>query len=222
MARIKLPKKQDYHTLRRWLQEYKHLSIEELSRLSGISVAKLREWMVYCDVVSLSNGDLLKVWVEYKNYSTAEACILLGVSRDSFNEALNRNKIDKYRVKARPKKEEPSIVLPRTKEGFQELHNKYGVAKIARMAGLSKKTVKKIKYRHDVVSPRRDKHLPKDSECNCLEWLVEHYVKKKLSLKKCSKLAGVAPNTIRSWLINHGIVPRPRRGKNATLQAGIP
>jgi len=70
MARVKLPKKQDYNTLRRWLLEYQHNSTEDLARLAGISIAKVREWMVYCDVVKL-NDDLFKIWVNYKNYSTA-------------------------------------------------------------------------------------------------------------------------------------------------------
>jgi len=61
MARIKLPRKRDYATLRKWLLEYRHLSTEDLARFVGISIAKIREWKVYCDVVDLKEGELLKV-----------------------------------------------------------------------------------------------------------------------------------------------------------------
>lgn len=220
MARIKLPKKRDYLALRKWLLEYKDKSTENLARLSGISIAKIREWMVYCDVISLKDGDLLKIWVNYKSYSAAESCVILGVTRRAFKCALDKYEIDKYRVKPRPPKPEPTIQLPRTKDEYQELYNKHGKVKIAKMSGLSVTLVERIRYRLGVSSPRT-KFIGGNNKHNTIEWLREYYVKQKMSMRKCAKLAGVAPNTIRNWLINHGMVPRPRSRKNATLQAGI-
>jgi len=224
MARIKLPKKQDYLTLRNWLLEHKYLSTKELSRLSGITLNKIREWMIYCDVVDIKDGELFKIWVNYKNYSPAEACVILGITNASFRKALNRNNINKFRVKPRVAKTKstPTIKLPRTKEEFEELLDKYSIPKIAQMSGLSRQIVIRIKNRHGIESPRKDKYSIKNVSYNDTDWLKEHYVNQKMSMRKCAEMAGVAPNTIRNWLISHGIIPRPRLKKNATLQAGIP
>lgn len=176
--------------------------------------------MVYCDVIKL-NDDLFKVWVNYKNYSTAEACVILGVTASAFKKALERHGVDKYRVKPKKPKPDPVIKLPRSKEEFEALHEKHGVAKIAQMTGLSRSKITNMKYKHGLTSPR-DKFIGGENECNNIEWLKEHYVKQKMSMRKCAKLAKVSLCTIRNWLISHGIVPRPKTVKNATLQAGIP
>jgi len=217
MARVKLPKKQDYITLRTWLLEHRQYSTINLARLSGISVAKIQEWMVYCDVVNI-NDKLFKVWVNYKNYSTSEACVVLGVSVLAFNRALKKHGVKKYKTRSEQPKVDP-IQLPRNKEEFEELYKKYGVAKIAKMTGLSRAIIVKMKHKYGLTSPRTKFVGSGHSGCNDAKWLREHYINQKMSMKKCAQLANVAPNTIRNWLINHGIVPRSR---NATLQAGIP
>jgi len=145
----------------------------------------------------------------------------LGVTAPAFKKALEKHGVDKYRVKSKQSKLDPVIQLPRNKEEFAVLHEKYGVAKIAKMVGLSRAIITRMKYRYGLTSPR-DKFIGKENDCNSAEWLREHYVKQKMSMRKCAKLARVPSCTIRNWLIGHGIVPRPRTVKNATLQAGIP
>lgn len=223
MARIRLPRKLDYHTLRTWLLEYKHLSSAEIARLSGITVGKIREWMVYCDVIN-PKDEVFKVWIKYKNYSASEACVILGISVPAFRKALKRHGIKKYRMKSMPRKfkGELPIDLPRTKEGLEKLFQKYGTHKLAKLSGYSTVLIWRLRNKYDVVNCKRDKFLARPNECNDQEWLEEHYIKQKLSLRQCAKIAGVTPMTIRSWLISHKIVPRPRLGRNAILQAGIP
>jgi len=223
MARIKLPKKKDYNTLRNWLLENKSFSVDELSRLSGITMSKIREWMVHCDVIDINDDKMLNIWVNYKHYSFAESCVILGVTAPAFNKALKRGGINKFSNKNINNNTNKTMSLPRNKEDFQKLFNKYGVAKIAKMCGLSRYVVVRMKRKYDLESPRQDKYKSKNTYYNNKKWLKEHYVDKKLSMNKCAKIAGVSSVTIRNWLISHGIVPRPPRIiKNAILQAGIP
>jgi len=225
MAKIKLPKKRDYLTLRSWFLEHKHLSAEEISRLSGITINKIREWMVYCDSVNVKDGELLKIWVNYKNYSCAEACVILGVTTEVFKKALNRNNIDRYRKKKKPKTTQPikeKIKIPRNKDDFEKILEKHGIVKLSKLSGLSRQRIEYLKNKYGAVNTRTEKYSFKNGKYNTKQWLKEHYVDKKMSLRKCAEIAGVSPNTIRSRLISYGIIPRPPMTKNATLQAGIP
>ena len=208
MARIPVPRKNDYDTIREWLLLNNHISTEEIARLSCLSINKIREWKVQCDVVDQRDEGLFRVWLKYKSYSVAEACILLGISHRSFKYYLNKYKITKYKTHSRqfyrmPRRECPRVGLPKTREEMLDLMQSYGRRLLARMTGASTSRIYKLTKKYG-IKVNRDNH----NDCNNKEWLIEHYFNKKMSLKQCAELAGVVPHTIRNWMIVHKMTPR--------------
>lgn len=92
-----------------------------------------------------------------------------------------------------------------TPEWWRENYPKYGTWTLSRATGLSRPVIRLrinkycgglLTHEEATLSnhPRFDK-----------EWLTEHYITQGKSLRACSKLAGVSPDTLAGWLNRLGI-----------------
>ena len=211
MARILLPKKRDIKTIRAWLTDNRDMSIEDLARLSGLSVGKIQEWKIKCDVIDPKDERLFKIWVKYKYYSVSEACVILGITPRSYKYYLNKYGVNKYKnhnnqfCKQKPRniKYEP-LEWPIDKVKLKKLLKKYGFKTIAKMANMSSGAVE---YRARKFNIKSNEIKPVN-KFNNIEWLKDRYFKKKWNLQQCAEEANVASHTIRNWLLFHGLKPR--------------
>jgi len=214
MARISLPKKKDIKTVRTWLIENNNISTEDLARLFGLSINKIQEWKIKCDVINPIDKKLFKIWVRYKHYSVSEACLILGITPRSYKYYLNKYGVNKYKndsdqfCKQESKEiEYESIELPNTKAELEDLLENHGLRTIAKMASVSISRVRQ-QIRKFNINNNRDK-FQSTNQFNNINWLKDKYVEKEWSLRKCANEAGVSPHTIRNWLIFHNLKPRP-------------
>lgn len=218
MSKVYVPKRKNIDVIRRWLVKYNHISTEELARRSRLSIKKITEWKVHCDVIDPDDEKLFKIWIQYKDYSPAEASIILGIPYWKFRSYLKKYDIKKHQHSTKsfcPKRKTnptyPRIPIPQNRADFIRLLDKHGVRVISKMCGLRTIQVQRLKKKFGVESPRTSYKVY--NNCNNREWLLENYIEKEHSLRKCAEMAGVSsPHTIRKWLIRHGIKPRSNAG----------
>lgn len=90
----------------------------------------------------------------------------------------------------------------------QYVAKRYGTPLIGRMTGRSPSTVGYYLRGHNIpIRPGRISRNP----CSTATWLTAHYIDQRLSIAACARLAGTCRETIRSWLVRHGIKVRDRR-----------
>jgi thymidylate synthase (FAD) len=91
----------------------------------------------------------------------------------------------------------------------QYIRNNLSLTEVARVAGISKETVKKWLRRHGIRKPlgvRTRWTFANDSKLYAdREWLEEQYVLKDLDQESIARLTGVSKHTIRSWVRKHGL-----------------
>ena len=88
------------------------------------------------------------------------------------------------------------------------LVERHGTPTVARMINRSiVLVVKRLKRFNIKTRPHKEAVRPKSEFCS-VEWLTEHYIDKKWSLKKCAQAAGVVSYTIYNWLIHFRMNPR--------------
>lgn len=214
--KINPPEKNDRYTIRLWLLKHKSISTESLAIRSGLTIRKIMEWKLVCDVVDPQDQRLFTAWVYYKDYTIPEAAILLGITSRSFRYFLKKYNITKYNrsnkqfsdYRCQASKcefigKEP-LKDPRT---FEQLYSKYGGRVLARMAGVSPTQILYCARKYGIQSPRTQWRGPPHPYKN-KEWLMEMYVARGLSTIQCASMAGVCDRTIRNWLVYFGIKPR--------------
>lgn len=198
--KIKLPKKKTRESIRNWLLE-NDMPTEELARRSGLSTNKIREWRVLCDVIDLNDAVSFKAWVKFKDYTTAESCVILGITRKSFIHYCEKHGLKK---KSSVREPEKHIDLPKNGEELSELLKLHGTPTIAKMAGVSRSMIQYLQRKFNVESPRKTKK----NKYNNKEWLHKNYVEKEYNIFECAEMAGVSYVTIYNWLIENKIIPR--------------
>jgi len=93
------------------------------------------------------------------------------------------------------------------------LHEHYvnqclGAYLIGRMTGRAPSTVRRRLLRHGITP--RARRVSRNPYCD-YTWLIEQYVEQHQSLAACADAAGVCRQTIKNWLIRHGVEVRDRR-----------
>ena len=91
-----------------------------------------------------------------------------------------------------------------------------GTRAIAAAVDTSRETVRRRLHRHG-IEPRRSAWS--SSPYYDHTWLTRRYVEEHGSLRRCASLAGVAPTTIRRWLVGLGIELRDRQQAAARRRA---
>lgn len=215
--RINLPEKNDRETIRKWLLDHADLSTKSLSSLSGLSVEKLIKWKIKYDVVNIRDEKLFRAWINYKDYTIAEASILLGINKMLFRRYVKKYNIKKYIIAPGKQISKTCRKYPKVdrsvlydRESLSKLCEKYGKRAISIMTGVNLTTVqKKIKMFKLNKSDRKSSEYA-NSKYNTREWLYEHYVRKGYSAIKCAKIVGCNDVTISNWLAKYKIRSRDK------------
>jgi transposase len=87
-----------------------------------------------------------------------------------------------------------------------------GTPKIARIAGTYDKKIQRRLRRYGI---ERVGFGRCNNKCCNKEWLVKHYLKEKMTLMECAKLANVNIYTIYNWLLKFDIYPRGQHEASA-------
>jgi len=172
---IKLPKTHSRDDIRTWLLAHSNMSDLELVRHSGISSELLLRWRIEYDVINLRNKKLFVLWVYYKDYTVAEASIVLGVTQRAILHYLDKYGINKHRElnqQSSHKHKESNrqfsnYYTPKTiyepldrailkdKKMLRKLYESYGKAAIAKMCHVSITRVAVVLKRFGIIDSNR-------------------------------------------------------------------
>ncbi len=154
---------------------------------------------------ALGDNNALRTWFNHYNHlALADLAACAGVQRSSLYRLRKKIGLVVPSEKRIHKiKSYPSLdALPedwREKEIFIKLYNTYGPKNLSEASGLSLRNIFHIRQKFLGTK------VHKPHKCDDYDWLMEHYVKQRLSHSKCAKIACVSTVTINQWLIKHGI-----------------
>jgi hypothetical protein len=169
----------------------------------------------------LSGFDKIKTWLELnKRMGTYELAMIAQKSpstiRNWKRRAGQKLKESPFQNVKHVHKRRPIEVIddPSVWDNAQWFKRKYvdegyGTPTIARIINRSNVlVVNRLKNRYHIKTRTHKEAVKSNSKLCNLEWLTEHYVIKRWSLKKCAQVAGVVPYTIYNWLIKFKLDPR--------------
>lgn len=158
---------------------------------------------------------LKKFFEEHEGYTNMELALRYGVSARTILNWKYKCGIETKKFKARQNYKHKvfvpdEIVDESVWNNHDWLYEHYvvkgfGVPKIAKITGTYNGKIQRSLKRYQIESAGFGRCRNK---CCNKEWLVEHYLKQKMPLAECAKLAGVNPYTIYNWLLKFDIYPR--------------
>lgn len=214
MSSITPPRSNSRKGIREWLLRHSDISTESLATLSGLSVRKITEWKIKHDVIDIKDRGLFTAWIKFKDYTTHEAALALGITLRSLRYHLNKYGITKYKkemgqlstykLQRNYKKLDKSLL--KNQDVLRKLYKWYGCRALSKIFGVSRQYISRHLKLYDIIDSNR-KFRP-HHDCNNKEWLMKNYVEMGKNLAQCAEEAGVNDETIAMWLIGHGIRPR--------------
>jgi hypothetical protein len=158
--------------------------------------------------VDTGNPKSLRQWFESHPYLKAnDHALIAGVGLDTIGRWKRQAGLTTQKKSIPRPIQEPyvnTIKVPAnwaTKEWLEHNITIFGARQIARAAGCSRSKVRKLLRRFNIRIPKvRLRHA-----CRTENWLREYVIRRRWSLEKCAKEAGVSKQTISRWLTGFGI-----------------
>lgn len=194
---IPLPNVSDVRSLRRFFEEYKHLTTMEQAQLVNRNVWTIRRWKRKCGITMPCKG-----WG----------------SRCKENPWPNGRKTT-------PKVEVERETDPKVWRTKEWLHQKYvvegyGRHLVARMAGVSAQRILVLLKKFGIERRSTYEANKSKNPCWSKEWIEDHYVTMGLSVQECAELAGISHMTFYEWLVRYKIPVRDTFGPREIAISG--
>jgi len=216
--RIVPPSRHDADTIKEWLLKHSNLSTDQLAIRSGLKPETIFKWKLMYDVIDIRDKKLFSAWYKLYKYTYREIAFFLGLAPRIVLYYLDKYKLRNktkavYRHGAKPVPKLDKALL-KDREFIKRLYAQgYSRDLLSRMFGIN------TSYAHQLVAGfcsdlleekkrREEQRVHKNKE-----WLIEHYVRKRWSMRKCAKVAGVHTTTISNWLTKYGLPIRIKKYK---------
>ena len=191
----------------------------------------------FCRVDPHNDRQLRKWFLDYPELTTAENAMIMGISQrwvSARKKSLGLTRIiiieTSAGVKILRKRAKKKTTLKPPAEGIEDWIIDQAVNNKVTVLELSKAVLRSRGYVKRVLKAHRKKPNNTIHPCMNKEWVEEHFVKQRLSLRRCARIAGVSYGTIRGWLSHFGInnrdsfeaAPRGLLGKKTSNTAHPP
>jgi transposase-like protein len=212
-SRIPMPKSKDH--IRDWLIEHEDKSVEDLSRLTGLSIRKLYKWMIINDIVKIDDKELFCAWYKYRKYSIIEMAAILRVTSRSIYYYMNKYGLrekdyESFKHVKNRHKRTAEIDFDRSilydKEKLAAAYEKHGCKVLARGTGVSVTRIRQKlkKFGIETKSDRKSRPTIKYEKKD----LIENYIDNGVSSGEYARQNGVDTLTVRNWLAKLGVKAR--------------
>jgi transposase-like protein len=113
-----------------------------------------------------------------------------------------------WQASPRKKQKLERLGRPVVRETILQLYEEgKSIREVSRITGNARRTIQRIVGATREIRPF-SQVCASQNPCNSREWLLEHYVRKRLSTRQCGALAGVSHVSIRQWIRKHGLASR--------------